>query len=73
MKQAFTNLFSCQPKNTECIRADGAGDENPSRDKVQFLWTLRHIKKICLAILVTTRLWLKLSKQRWNCKMVAVS
>ena len=45
LKRAFVNPSSGQPKNIECIRVDGAGDENPSHDEVQFWWTLHHIKK----------------------------
>ena len=45
LKQAFINPSSGQLKNNECIRVDGAGDENPSHDEVQFWWTLRHLKK----------------------------
>ena len=55
LKQAFINPSSGQPKNIECIRVDGADDENPSHDEVQFWWTLRHLKKKSIATLVTTR------------------
>ena len=55
LKGAFVNPSSGQSKSIECIRVDGAGDENPSHEEVQFWWTLRHIKKKSLATLVTTR------------------
>ena len=42
-------------KSIECIRVDGAGDEGPSHEEVQFLWTERHLKKGSIATLVTTR------------------
>ena len=37
------------------MRVDGAVDEGPSHDEVQFWWTQRHIAKERLATLVTTR------------------
>ena len=55
LKQAFINPSSGQLKNIECIRVEGAGDENPSHDEVQFWWTLHHLKKKSIATLVTTR------------------
>ena len=52
-----------KPKEIECIRVDGAADENPSHAEIQFLWTERHIVKPTRVALVTTRSsgdsWLK--------------
>ena len=42
-------------KSIECIRVDGAADEGPSHEEVQFLWAERHLKKGSIATLVTTR------------------
>ena len=41
LKGAFINPSSGQQRSIECIRVDGAGDENPSHEEVQFWWTLR--------------------------------
>ena len=43
------------PKPIDCIRVDGAMDESPSHDEVQFWWTARHIDEKKMATLVTTR------------------
>ena len=42
-------------KKIDCIRVDGASDENPGHDEVQFLWTERHLEKKKVCTLVTTR------------------
>ena len=55
LKHVFTNLSSEAPKQIECVRVDGACDEGPGHDEVQFWWTLRHMEKRKLATLVTTR------------------
>ncbi len=52
---AFVNPVSGLPKPVECIRVDGASDEGPSHEEVQFCWTARHLSKGKLATLVTTR------------------
>ena len=52
---AFINPVTEQQKQIECIRVDGAGDEGPSHEEVQFFWTLRHVNKQNFATLVTTR------------------
>ena len=48
---------TCFPisKSIECVRVDGATDEDPSHLKVQFMWTERHINHSKLCTLVTTR------------------
>ena len=52
---AFLNPHTETPKLIECIRVDGASDEGPSHDEVQYRWTERHILKERMATLVTTR------------------
>ena len=44
-----------QPKEVECIRVDGGGDEGPSHHKVQFLWTERQVMRSTKVTMVTTR------------------
>ena len=55
LEAAFLNSSTKQPKYIECIRVDGASDEGPSHQEVQFWWTLRHLTKPTLVTLVTTR------------------
>ena len=38
-----------------CVRVDGASDEGPSHEEVQFFWTRDHLLNERLATLVTTR------------------
>ena len=33
-----------ESKIIECVRVDGATDEGPSYQEVQFMWTERHFK-----------------------------
>ena len=42
-------------KPIDCIRVDGAGDEGPSHDTVQYWWTEWHLNNSKVATLVTTR------------------
>ena len=42
-------------KPIDCIRVDGAMDEGPSHDEVQFWWTDWHMSRGKVATLVTTR------------------
>ena len=42
-------------KPIDCVRVDGAMDEGPSHNEVQFFWTERHIAMRKVATLVTTR------------------
>ena len=44
-----------QNKPVECIRVDGASDEGPSHQEVQFMWTERHLKMGKLCTVVTSR------------------
>ena len=55
LTSVFVNLETGLPKTVECVHVDGAVDEGPSHDEVQFWWTQRHIAKERLATLVTTR------------------
>ena len=52
MKPAFINPITGVRKEIECIRVDGASDEGPSHEEVQFMWSARHLS---LATLVTAR------------------
>ena len=55
LKPVFINPLTGLPKSVECVRVDGATDEGPAHDEVQFWWTQRHIQKGRLVTLVTTR------------------
>ena len=44
-----------QPKEVDCIRVDGATDEGPGHEVVQFWWTKWHINQAKIATLLTTR------------------
>lgn len=41
--------------NTSCIQVDGASDEGPGHEEVQFMWTARHLSKGTIATLATAR------------------
>ena len=43
------------PKHIECIRVDGASNEGPSQEEVQYWWTERHLAQAKVVTLVTTR------------------
>ena len=51
----FFNLSNDLPKSVECIRVDGASDEGPSHEEVQFYWTAHHLSKGKIVTLVTSR------------------
>lgn len=55
LKPAFYNIETDTPKAIDCVRVDGASDEGPSHEEVQFYWTQRHLLNSKLATLVTTR------------------
>lgn len=55
VQSVFYNCSSGEHKLIECIRVDGAVDEGPSHDEVQFLWTVQHLFKPTVATLVTAR------------------
>ena len=42
-------------KDIECIRVDGASDEGPGHEEVQFDWTERHLSMSKACTIVTTR------------------
>ena len=44
-----------QQKSIVCVRVDGAVDEGPSHEEVQFWWTLEHLQSVRTATLVTAR------------------
>lgn len=51
----FVNNVTGHPKLIECVRVDGAVDEGPAHEEVQFYWTARHLTKGRQLTLVTTR------------------
>ena len=51
----FFNNLSGLPKSVECIRVNGASDEGPSHEEVQFYWAAHHLSKGKIATLVTSR------------------
>lgn len=55
LQSAFINTETGVPKEVDCVRVDGAGDEGPSHLEVQFYWTKHHITCQKVATLVTTR------------------
>ena len=52
---AFVNPCTNVHKQIECVRVDGASDEGPTHEEVQFFWTLRHFNNQYFATVVTTR------------------
>ena len=44
LQPVFINSLTNLPKSIESIRVDGASDEGPSHEEVQFFWTVHHIK-----------------------------
>ena len=54
LKHVFNNLDTGQSKSIDCVRVDGASDEGPSHEEVQYYWSLRHLMKNKVATLVTT-------------------
>ena len=55
LQSVFINMETNKPKEVDCIRVDGAGDEGPRHVEVQFYWTKHHIMQKKVATLVTTR------------------
>ena len=55
LKAVFFKLESDTPKALDCVRVDGACDEGPTHEEVQFYWTQRHVLCSKVATLVTTR------------------
>ena len=54
LKPAFINPDTRQQKHIMCIRVDGASDEGPSHQAVQFWWTEYHLTQGNYITLVTT-------------------
>lgn len=52
---AFLHPDSGDRKMIECIRVDGASDEGPGHEEVQYWWTTRHLSKGYFATVVTAR------------------
>ena len=52
---AFLHPDTGASKSIDCIWVDGAHDEGPSHEEVQYYWTERHLLKNEVAALVTTR------------------
>ena len=55
LQSVFLNPTTGLNKQIDCIRVDGATDEGPSHEAVQFWWTLWHFTQENVATLVTTR------------------
>ena len=51
----FLQKSSGAPKQVDCIRVDGATDEGPRHETIQYWWTVWHITQSKAATLVTTR------------------
>ena len=45
LQAAFLNPSTESPKQIECVRVDGATDEGPSHQEIQFWWALRHLQR----------------------------
>ena len=54
-KLAFVNPEKGKQNLIECIRVDGASDEGPSHEEVQFYWTERHLESKLYATVVSAR------------------
>lgn len=57
-EETLNSVFSSptgKTKSIDCVRVDGASDEGPSHEEVQFWWTVWHLKHEKVATLVTTR------------------
>ena len=55
LQPAFINPKTGAPKLLECIRVDGASDEGPSHDELQFWWSLHHLKEGKLVTMLSSR------------------
>ena len=55
LQPVFVNLQTDLSKFIECVRVDGAADEGPSHEEVQFWWSARHLSRGRVVTLVTTR------------------
>ena len=55
LEPVFKNILTKQNKEIDCIRVDGATDEGPSHEQVQYFWTEWHVRENKAVTLVTTR------------------
>ena len=55
LEPAFVNPVTNVIEAVDAIQVDGASDEGPTRDELQFYWTERHLIKNKAATFVTTR------------------
>ena len=55
LKTIFENKHTHSPKEIDCIRVDGASDECPAHEVVQYWWTEWHIAHAKVATIVTSR------------------
>ncbi len=56
-KEELRSVFTWEgtPKPIDCARVDGATDEGPAHEEVQFWWTERHLSRRKVATLLTSR------------------
>ena len=55
LKPAFINPHTGKKKLIECVRVDGATDEGPAHEQVQFWFTARHLEEGRMASLLSSR------------------
>ena len=55
LQPAFVHPDTGEPKNILSVRVDGACDEGPGHEEVQYWWALEHLQMGRLATLVTAR------------------
>ena len=55
LKPVYVHPDTGNDKRIVCIRVDGASDEGPAHEEVQYWWALEHLQKERLATLVTAR------------------
>ena len=55
LRPVFFNPETGNEKAIDCIRVDGAADEGPGHEEVQFYWAEWHVRHKKVATLVTTR------------------
>lgn len=54
LNAVFTNSTTGLNKEVDCVRVDGASDEGPSHDHVQYWWTEWHFRMNKVATLLTS-------------------
>ena len=55
LQPAFISPKTREPKMVQCVRVDGATDEGPAHEEVQFWWTLHHMQEGKLVTLLSSR------------------